>query len=65
MSFTPPGLPQDLPDTSDAPASFGPYLGPGKGMGASGPFGMGPPGTVGDPLGDSNSLQHDCSLGQS
>ena len=57
MEGFPPGFP--LPD---APASFGPYLGPGKG----GPFGaptqLGPPEEgfpVGGPgLGDSNTVQH-------
>ena len=60
MSFpNPPGLPTDLPQAADAPASFGPYLGPGKGGGAPVPY---PPASAypvgGGAGGDSNSNQH-------
>ena len=62
MEFPPPGFPSDLPTSPDAPASFGPYLGPGKGNGGPAPYALGPP-AAGYPMGggkggDSNSLQH-------
>ena len=58
--FPPPGFP-DVPTSPEAPVSFGPYLGPGKGN-PSGPYPIGPSAT-GYPMGgfkggDSNSLQH-------